>query len=82
MDRSDSQALTDWIHAQVSDGDTTAQLREKADESNLPVDAKKAIMDLPDQEWTTQELTDEVSGLSPDEGPATGGFFPSSGSPV
>ena len=77
-----AQQLLDWVHANVEGTVTTEELKEAVDYANLPIDAKEPVADLPDREWTKEELLEEIDGMAPDGAAPSGGFTPSSGSPV
>jgi hypothetical protein len=83
MDSETRQELIDWIQENVpGESIHTGELQLSAEEANLTVDAKSTIMDLPDQEWEKAELLEYVDKRAGDQLMPTGGFFPSSGSPV
>jgi hypothetical protein len=82
VDESTRQETIDWVHRNAPENVTTDQLREIANDSNLAIDAKQLIMDLPDREWDKTELADEINERSRGGNVPTGGFFPTSGSPV
>ena len=82
MEANEAQQLLDWVHTNVHTKVTTDELKDMANDSNLPIDAKKAVVDLPDREWSKEELTEEIDRIASGDATPTGGFFPTSGSPV
>lgn len=83
MDNATVQELIDWVQENVPDhGISTADLHLSAEDANLTVEAKSAIMDLPDRLWEKAELLEHLEKRAGDRNLPTGGIFPASGSPV
>lgn len=64
MDMAQLQRLTDWVTDELGERVSTSEVVEKADAAPLPQEAKRVVRDLPDREWSREELLGALQDLA------------------
>lgn len=60
MEENEVQELLDWLQANVNGMITTPELRYLSDDSGLTEESVRLIHELPDRDWTKDQLMEEA----------------------